>query len=237
MLRRNLPAILFVAVILAVLAAVFFSPLGDWLTVEQLKESRGRLAAIVAERPIFYIGGFFAASTAAFALCWPAKPIIGISAGALFGFWTGLAATWTAVAIGSTLAFLASRYLLRNWVERRFSASIAAIDRGIERNGGVYLLSIRINPVIPYWLVNLAMGVTNMRLGTYVPLTIIGIFPATFLYVQAGAKLATIESASDILSPQIMGALLLLSLAPLFVGWVKRRREAKSQASGAPPLC
>jgi uncharacterized membrane protein YdjX (TVP38/TMEM64 family) len=230
MLRRNLGGILFVAIILAVLAAVFFSPLGDWLTVEQLKESRGRLAAIVAERPFFYLACFFAAAVAAFALCWPAKPIIGVSAGALFGFGTGLAATWAAVSIGSTLAFLASRYLLRDWVEQRFSARIAAIDRGIERQGGVYLLSIRINPLIPYWLVNLAMGVTNMRLRTYVPLTVVGIFPATFLYIQAGAKLATIESAGDIVSPEIMGALLLLSLAPPVAGWLKRRSEAKSEA-------
>jgi uncharacterized membrane protein YdjX (TVP38/TMEM64 family) len=230
MARRNLGGILFAAVILAVLAAMLFSPLGEWLTVERLKESRERLAAIVAERPFFYIGCFFAASVAAFALCWPAKPIVGISAGALFGFWTGLAIVWVAVSIGSTLAFLASRYLLRDWVERRFSGRIGAFDRGIERHGGLYLLSIRINPLIPYWLVNLAMGVTNMRLRTYVPLTIVGIFPATFLYVQAGASLATIEGARDAVSLEIMGALLLVSLAPLLAGWVRQRREAKAEA-------
>lgn len=231
MIRRNVGGILFVAIVAAVLAAVFLSPLGDWLTVARLKESRGHLAAIVAARPFFYIACFFAAAVAAFALCWPAKPIIGISAGALFGFGMGLATVWIAVSIGSTLAFLASRHLMRDWVERRFSGRIAAIDRGIERHGAVYLLSVRINPLIPYWLVNLAMGVTSMRLGTYVPLTVIGVFPATFLYVQAGARLATIESAGDILSPEIMGALLLLSLAPLIADWVKTRREAKSEAS------
>ncbi len=210
--------------------AVFLTPLGDWLTVERLRGSRLWLTGLIEARPLLYTGGFFILCVLASALCFPAAPMIGLSAGALFGFWTGLAVVGTAWPIGSTVAFLASRHLLRDWVERRFAARLRAIDRGFDRHGAFYLLSLRWNPVIPYWLVNLAMGVTAMRLARYIPLTAIGLFPATYLYVTAGSQLATMERVSDIVSIRVMIALFLVSLLPLAVD----RWRSKAQRRSAP---
>ena len=216
--RRSLGAMLFAIVIAGVLAAWLFTPLRDWLTIEQLKQSRASLMQLVEARPLSCTAGFFLLCVVATAACFPAAPVLGVTGGALFGFWPGLAIVLVASSIGSTIAFFDARYLLRDWVKRRFARRIEAIDRGIAAHGGLYLLTLRLNPVIPYWLVNLAMGLTQMRLRTYAALTIAGLLPATFIYVTAGTRLATIERASDILSPQLIVALFLLSLFPLIAG-------------------
>jgi len=212
---RHLGAVLFGSFLLGLLAAYFFSPLGDWLTIDALKEGRTALAQVVEARPVAAAAVFFLLCLVATAACFPAAPILGVSGGALFGFWPGLAIVLIASSIGSTIAFFDARYLLRDRVKRRFARRLEAIDRGIAAHGGLYLLTLRLNPLIPYWLVNLAMGLTAMRLRTYAALTVAGLLPATFIYVSAGTRLATIDSAGDILSLQLIATLLLLSLFPL----------------------
>lgn len=213
--RRSLGAIAFAAVIVGVLAAWLFSPLRDWLTIDQLKQSRMALAQLIEARPLMTATAFFLFCLVATAACFPAAPILGVSGGALFGLWPGLPIVLIASTIGSTIAFFDARYLLRDWVKRRFARRIEAIDRGIEAHGGLYLLTLRLNPVVPYWLVNLAMGVTSIPLRTYAALSVAGLLPATFIYVNAGTQLATLDSAADILSPQLLVTLALLSLFPL----------------------
>lgn len=213
--RRGLGAILFVAAVLAVLALYLFSPVGNWLSIDQLKQSRLWLMQLVEARPLLCATGFFVICLVATAACFPAAPVLGVSGGALFGFWPGLGIVLVASSIGSTIAFFDSRYLLRDWVKQRFARRIESIDRGMEAHGGLYLLTLRLNPVVPYWLVNLAMGLTAIRPRTYAALTVAGLLPATFIYVSAGTQLATIERASDIVSPQLVATLVLLSLFPL----------------------
>ncbi|MBA3526051.1 MAG: VTT domain-containing protein [Pseudomonadota bacterium] len=215
--RGNIGAIAFAAVILGVIGACLFSPLGDWLSIDKLKDSRAWLVQLVEARPLIYGSGFFLLCVVATAACFPASPVLGVSGGALFGFWPGLLIVLVATSIGSTIAFFDSRYLLRSWVKRRFARRIEAIDRGMEAHGGLYLLTLRLNPVVPYWLVNLAMGLTAIRWRTYVPLTIAGLIPATFIYVSAGTQLATLENAGDILSVKLIATLMLLSLFPLIL--------------------
>jgi pyruvate/2-oxoglutarate dehydrogenase complex dihydrolipoamide dehydrogenase (E3) component/uncharacterized membrane protein YdjX (TVP38/TMEM64 family) len=228
MKQRHWGRLLFLLLILGALAALFFSPLGDWLTLGQLKASRAALAGEIAARPLLYIGAFFLLYVAAAALSLPGAVILTLSAGALFGLWTGLATVAGAATLGGTFAFLSSRYLLRDWVKARFGTRVDAVDRGIEKHGPFYLLTLRLNPAVPYWLVNLAMGLTRMRVATFVPYTLIGILPASFIYVNAGTQLAAIERTEDILSPRLLGALLLLSLFPLIAArvaeWLRVRR-------------
>jgi uncharacterized membrane protein YdjX (TVP38/TMEM64 family) len=213
--RRSLGALIFAAVILGVIAACLFSPVGDWLSIEKLKESRFWLAQLIEARPFLCTAGFFLCCVVATAACFPAAPVLGVSGGALFGFWPGLLIVLIASSIGSTIAFFDSRYLLRDWVKGKFARRIQSIDRGIEAHGGLYLLTLRLNPVIPYWLVNLAMGLTAIRPRTYIALTVAGLLPATFIYVTAGTQLVTIDSAGDIVSANLVVTLLLLSLFPL----------------------
>ena len=215
--RRNLAAIVFVGIIVVMIAAYLVTPLGDWLSINALKQSRHSLAAWADARPLFATAAFFLLCVAATAVCFPAMPLLGLAGGALFGFSTGLAVVLGASAIGSTIAFFNARYLLRDWVERRFARRISAVDRGVEARGGLYLLVLRWNPFIPYWLVNLAMGLTAMRPRTYVLLTPLGLLPATLVYVNAGISLAAIRSAADIVSLPLVASLLALSLVPLGV--------------------
>jgi uncharacterized membrane protein YdjX (TVP38/TMEM64 family) len=215
--RGSIGPILFIAAILAVLAAFLFTPLGDWLTVERLKESRETLMQLIAARPLLCGAAFFLFCLVLTAACFPAAPILGLSAGALFGLWPGLALMLGAWVIGSTIAFFAARFFLRDWVKRTFGKRIDAIDRGFHAHGALYLLTLRLNPVVPYWLVNLAMGLTAMRPWQYVALSIPGLLPAATIYASAGTQLATIDKPSDIVSLNLILTLLLLSLFPLIV--------------------
>ena len=213
--RTSIGPLLFVASILAVLAAFLFTPLGDWLTIERLKESREALMLRIEARPLLSAGAFFLFCLVLTGACFPAAPILGLSAGALFGLWPGLALMLGSWVLGSTIAFFAARFFLRDWVKRTFGKRLEPIDRGFDKHGALYLLTLRLNPVVPYWLVNLAMGLTAMRPWKYVALTIPGLLPAASIYVNAGTQLATIEKPGDILSLNLIVTLLLLSLFPL----------------------
>ena len=221
---RRLGAILFLLAIAAVVAATYLTPLGDLLTIEMLRENHGRLLAAVAERPIIWAVSLFCVAVLAASLSFPVNPVIGLAAGTLFGFWPALAIVGTATPIGSTLAFLAARHLLRDWVKARLGARLSAIDRGINEQGALYVLSLRWNPFVPYWLVNLAAGLTAMRLAVYVPIAFIGLFPATFLYVSAGSRLTAIDEAGDAFPAGLVAAILVLSLLPLLAARLLRRR-------------
>ena len=216
-LRGNLGPILFISAIVAVLAAFLLTPLGDWLTIARLKESRDSLAALVEARPCVSAAAFFLCCLILTAASFPAAPILGLSAGALFGLWPGLGLMLGAWVLGSTIAFFGARFFLRDWVKRTFGKRIETIDRGFEAHGALYLLTLRLNPVVPYWLVNLAMGLTTMPTWKYVALTIPGLLPAASIYVNAGTQLATIEKPSDIVSMNLIVTLLLLSFFPLIV--------------------
>jgi len=215
--RGSIAPILFIATMVALLAVFLFSPLGDWLTITWLKERHDWLRDLIAARPLLCAAAFFLLCMAATAACFPAAPVLGLAAGALFGLWLGMAIMLASWAAGSTIAFFNARFFLRDWVKRKFSRRIAAIDHGFDAHGALYLLTVRLNPVVPYWLVNLAMGLTAMRPATYVGLTIPGLLPAAAIYVNAGTQLAAIRKPADILSPGLIATLLLLSLFPLIV--------------------
>jgi uncharacterized membrane protein YdjX (TVP38/TMEM64 family) len=215
--RTTIGPFLFVTAIVALLAAFLFTPLGDWLTIARLKESRDSLTVLIAARPFLSAAAFFLFCLVLTGACFPAAPILGLSAGALFGLWPGLALMLGSWVLGSTIAFFGARFFLRDWVERTFGKRIETIDRGFESHGALYLLTLRLNPVVPYWLVNLAMGLTTMRPWKYVALTIPGLLPAASIYVNAGTQLASIEKPGDIVSLNLIVTLLLLSCFPLIV--------------------
>ncbi|MGS1017068.1 FAD-dependent oxidoreductase [Allosphingosinicella humi] len=223
--------IILLLLILAAIAAFFLFGLGDYLTLEALKARQAELAALVEARPLLAIGGFFLLYVAVTALSLPGAAILTLAAGAIFGLWIGTAIASLASTLGASLAFLSARYLLRDWVKATFGRRVAAIDRGIERDGDFYLLTLRLIPLFPFFLVNLAMGLTAMRLGRYALISWIGMLAGTFVYVNAGTELARIGSTADILSPALIGAFVLLGIFPLIakaaVGFMRRRRVYK----------
>lgn len=143
--------------------------------------------------------------------------------GALFGRWVGTAVVSVAATVGATAAMLASRYVLRDWVQRRFGRRLAAINRGVERDGAYYLLTLRLIPAVPFWLINLGMGLTPIRTRTYTLVSWVGMLPATFVYVNTGTELSRIESPADVLTPRVIGTLLLLACLPLVVKFLVAR--------------
>jgi uncharacterized membrane protein YdjX (TVP38/TMEM64 family) len=216
--------------VVGIVAAWLLTPLGDWLSLGFIRECRVALAGMIEPRPLLCLCLFFAGCVVATSLCFPVAPIIGVSAGALFGFWPGLGIVLAASTIGSTIACLLSRSLLRNWARRQLAPRMARIERGFEAHGAAYLLALRFNPFIPYWLVNLGVGLTAMRMRAYVPLTALGLLPATFIYVQAGTRLAQIENGANIFTPGLLAILLLLCLVPLLVEAVRARFSASGSA-------
>lgn len=208
------------ALVAAAIAAFFVFDLGAYLTLDNLKSRQEELAALVDRRPALVIGGFFLLYVAATALSLPGAVILTLAAGAIFGLALGTVIVSFASAIGASLAFLSSRYLLRDWVKGRFGKRVDAIDRGIKEDGAFYLLTLRLIPAFPFFLINLAMGLTTMRLPTFYIVSQIGMLLGTLVFVNAGTQLANIESTSDILSPELIGSFVLLGIFPLLAKWV-----------------
>ena len=138
-----------------------------------------------------------------------------LAGGALFGLWAGLVFVSFASTIGATLAFLASRFLLKESVLNRFGEKLTAINQGIEEDGAFYLFTLRLVPLFPFFIINLAMGLTPIRTGVFYLVSQLGMLPGTLVFVNAGTQLGKIESASGILSPGLLFSFVLLGVFPL----------------------
>lgn len=218
-----------VVVVLAVLAAAFFAAGGQrYLTFESIKSQQTGLQALYASHPISLIAGFFLAYVAITALSLPGAALMTLLAGALFGLLWGTTVASFASSIGATLAFLASRFVLRDWVQARFGHRLRAINDGLSRDGAFYLFTLRLLPIVPFFLINLAMGLAPFKAWTFYWVSQIGMLAGTIVYVNAGKQLAQIESPDAILSPALIGAFLLLGLFPFIarksLDLFKRRR-------------
>jgi pyruvate/2-oxoglutarate dehydrogenase complex dihydrolipoamide dehydrogenase (E3) component/uncharacterized membrane protein YdjX (TVP38/TMEM64 family) len=189
--------------------------LGRYLSFDQLKASQASFAQLHAEQPFTVAVVYFLVYVLATALSFPGATIITLAGGAVFGLWQGLLIVSFASTVGATLAFLASRFLLRDWVEARFGPRLADINAGVNREGAFYLFSLRLIPVVPFFLINLLMGLTRMKVWTYYWVSQIGMLAGTAVYVNAGTQLAQLDSVQGILSPALLGSFVLLGLFPL----------------------
>ncbi len=231
MKRKTLGRTALVLLLAGAAAAFFVFDLGSYLSLDALKARQAELAGFVETRPAAAIRGFFLLYVAVTALSLPGAAIMTLAAGAIFGLLLGTLIVSFASAIGASLAFLFSRYILRDWVRGSFGKRAEAIDRGIAKDGAFYLLTLRLIPAFPFFLINLAMGLTAMRVATFYIVSQIGMLAGTIVYVNAGTQLAGIESTSDILSPALIGSFVLLGIFPLIakaaLGWWRRRRVYK----------
>ncbi len=192
---------------------------------------RRRLSALQSwqqDNALTLILAFFGAYVAVAALSLPLAVWMTLAGGALFGLWQGLVIVSFASTIGATLAFLASRHLLRDWVRARLGRRAEAIDEGLRRDGAFFLFSLRLIPVIPFFAVNLLMGLTPMRTSTFYLVSQAGMLPGTAAYVNAGTQLAQLESLSGVLSPALLLSFALLGIFPwiarMLLDALKRRR-------------
>lgn len=224
--------IFLILLILILATSFFYFDLNQLLTLDGLKGSMAQFNDYKTQSPLLVIGGFFLLYVIVTALSLPGAAILTLAAGALFGLWQGLLVASFASSIGATLAFLASRYLLRDTIKQRFPERLASIDAGVEKEGGFYLFTLRLVPIFPFFLINLLMGVTAIRAWTYYWVSQIGMLAGTFVFVNAGTQLAQIDSLSGILSFNLIVSFALLGFFPLIakgiLNMLKKRRVYKN---------
>ena len=194
--------------------------LGQWLTLEQLKTSRDTLNGLYDAYPAQTVMGFFGVYVLVAALSIPGASILSLAAGAVFGLGWGLLLVSFASSLGALLAFWVSRYLLRDFLQRRFAKFLAPINAGLAKDGIFYLLTLRLLPLLPFWLVNLLMGLTTIGARQFYLVSQVGMLAGTVVYVNAGTQLASIESTADIFSPGLLGSLVLLGVFPLIAKFI-----------------
>ncbi len=197
------------------IAAFFYFDLGRYLSLESLKANRDQLHAYYEANTWTMILGFVGVYIVTVALSLPGATILTLTAGALFGTWVGLAVVNVGATVGATLAFLAARFLLRDWVEEKFGDRLKPFNDGFEKNAINYILFLRLVPLFPFFLINLASGLTKVRMSIYFFGTLFGIMPGSFVYCNAGSNLASINSLKDIASPGVLGAFALLGVFAL----------------------
>jgi pyruvate/2-oxoglutarate dehydrogenase complex dihydrolipoamide dehydrogenase (E3) component/uncharacterized membrane protein YdjX (TVP38/TMEM64 family) len=202
------------AIALAV-TAFFALDLGRYFSLDALKSQQAAIETYRQAAPWLTAAIFFAVYVAVTALSLPGAAIMTLAGGAVFGLLWGTVLVSFASSLGATLAFLAARFLLRDWVKARFGPRLAAIDRGVEKEGGFYLFTLRLVPAFPFFMINLVMGLTPMRAWTFYWVSQVGMLAGTLVFVNAGTQLAAISSLSGILSPALIGSFALLGIFPL----------------------
>lgn len=219
---------LVLAAIVALILAFFAFDLGQYFSLDYLKSQQEALNSFYAAKPVVMLAGFFLIYVAVAALSLPGAAILTLAAGALFGLLPGLLLVSFASTIGATLAFLASRYLLRSSIESRFGDTLKTFNANIDRDGAFYLFTVRLVPVFPFFLVNLLMGLTRLKTSTFYVVSQVGMLLGTAVYVNAGTQLAQIDSLSGIVSPGLLMSFALLGIFPLvakkIVDMIKARK-------------
>lgn len=226
-----------VAAAIALAVVLFFAmDLGRFLGLDVLQHGQQALASAFHERPVAVLGTYLAAYVAVTALSLPGATVLTLAGGAIFGLYAGTAVVSFASSIGALLAFLSARTLLRDTVGRRFGQRLEQIDAGLRRDGAVYLATLRLIPVVPFFVINLVMGLTGLRAWTFYWVSQLAMLPATLLYVNAGTQLGALDSLHGILTPAVLGSLALLALFPWLARWAVaalriRRVYARWQAA------
>ncbi|MEQ8799733.1 MAG: FAD-dependent oxidoreductase [Salinisphaeraceae bacterium] len=204
---------------------------GQLFSLACLDAQRGAIEALRQEMPVLLAAGFFAVYVLVAALSIPGAAVMTLATGAVFGLGWGLLIVSFASSVGATLAFLVARFLLRDGVQRRFGRRLTAINRGVEKDGAFYLFALRLVPAFPFFVINLAMGLTPIRAATFYVVSQIGMLPGTVVYVNAGTQLGQVESLGGILSPGLIGSFVLLGLFPLVarkgLEWFRSRQALR----------
>ena len=234
----NSKRVLLLTALAALVLAYFGFDLGRFLSLDYFKSQQAAIEAWRAAQPLQAALAFFVVYVAVTGLSLPGAAVMTLVGGAVFGLFWGLLLVSFASSLGATLAFLASRFLLRDWVQKRFGERLQAINAGIEKDGGLYLFTLRLVPIFPFFVINLLLGLTPIRTWTFYWVSQIGMLAGTLVYVNAGTQWARIDSPGGILSPAVLGSFVLLGIFPLiakrivdalaarkvYAGWTKPAR-------------
>jgi len=221
--------IVILVIVVSLIAAFKVFDLGQYLTLSFLKESLDKFDDLYEKHTVLVIAGYFVVYVLTTSLSLPGASPLSIVGGAVFGLWTATLVVSFASTIGATLACFVSRFLLRDWVQSKFSDKIAKVNEGIEKEGAFYLFTLRLIPLFPFWMINLVMGLTKMPLLKFYWVSQIGMLPGTMVYVNAGKELAKIESVKGIFSPSLIISFALIGIFPIavkkLVSFYRKRKE------------
>ena len=229
MIKHHKKIILFLFLIAAIIA-IRLSPIGDILTFENLKKNRESFLAFVQGHYLESVAAYIVSYIIITALSIPGAGIMTLAGGFLFGVLSATIYIDIGATIGACLAFLSARYLLGSWLQEKYQKQLSAFNAEMEKNGPRYLLTVRLIPVFPFFMINFLSGLTNIPARTFAWTTALGIIPATLIFAFAGRQLGTINAVSEILSPRMIGALAVLAglaLFPTVLRRIKARRNGK----------
>ena len=207
--------IIIAAVMGLAIGAFFWFDLDTYLTLETMQANRDRLLAFTDEHRAAAVASFIVIYCLATGLSLPGATILTLVGGFLFGSLLGTVFVNLGATSGATLAFLAARYLMRDTLEQKFGKWVGPLQAGFTKNAFSYLMTLRLIPLFPFFVVNVVTGLTRMNIGTYVGATALGIIPGSFVYTYAGQQLGTIHSLNEIASPNVIAAFVLLGLLAL----------------------
>ncbi|WP_394240742.1 TVP38/TMEM64 family protein [Vibrio astriarenae] len=216
-----------IGIVLVTTIIILATQFGQYLTLENAKVQQAALRDYIDQNFITAATIYFFAYVGITAFSVPGAAVVTLLGAALFGFWTSLVLVSFASTIGATLAFLSSRFLLRDWVQGKFGDKLSVINQGVEKDGALYLVSLRLIPVFPFFLINLLMGLTPISIGRFYLFSQLGMLPGTAVYLNAGTQLAQIDSLSGIVSPSVLVSFALLGLFPVIIKWVMNLLERK----------
>ena len=234
MQRRFSLKFLTLPLILLLIVLYFTTGADGYLTLSSLQQNRDFFAAQFSAQPIllsFTFGLIYVVVTAASI---PGAAILTLAAGAIFGLYYGILIASVASSLGAAFAFLGARYLFRNIVERKFRQRLEVLNLGLQKEGALYLLTLRLVPVFPFFLVNLLMGITNFSVWKFFFISQVGMLPGTLLYVYAGTEIMKIHSVHEILSPSLLLSFTLLGFVPLLFKWFVKYHCQKVKPTSNP---
>ena len=215
--NKQIKILLLLAVFTIVVVLFFAFDLQKYLTLEYLKSSKAFFISSYEKNPILVLGSYFLFYIVITAFSLPGAVWMTLGGGAFFGLFAGTVIVSFASSIGATLAMLISRFLLRDWMQSRFEKQMQIINAGINKDGGFYLFTLRLVPVVPFFVINLGIGLTPLRAGTFYWVSQLGMLPGTLVYINAGSELGKIHSLGEIVSPNLIASFVLLGIFPLLV--------------------
>ena len=225
---KNLKQIIIVFFVAGCLGAFFYLDLGQYLSIQHIKEQQSHFSDFYRKNNLLAMGAYLAVYILSAALSLPGAALLTLLGGALFGLIVGTILVSFASTIGATLAFLVSRMLLRDWVQNKFGSYLKSFNQGVEKDGGFYLFTLRLIPAVPFFVINLVMGLTPMKTLTFFGVSQLGMLAGTIVFVNAGTKLAQLESLGGILSMKIISSFVILGIFPLLarkiLGFYRSRR-------------
>lgn len=213
--KKGSAKIILLCVIIVLLVAAYLLDVSQYLSIDFFKQQRTAIDELYQRRPGIVLLSYFLVYVLVASLSIPGAVVLTLAGGAVFGFLTGLIVVSFASTVGATVAFLLTRYLLRDWVQARFGDRLHIINQGIQQDGAFYVFGLRLVPVFPFFMVNIVLALTPLKVWTFYWVSQLGMLAGTMVYVNAGTQLAQLQELSDIANPFLLISFSLLGVFPI----------------------